>query len=68
MSDEFKYNLANERIEEERQTMIAKASSKLNVIGTEDCTECGLPIPQARRDAAPFATLCITCATLKERG
>lgn len=29
--------------------------------GTEDCVECGDPIPEARRKAVPGVTTCVTC-------
>jgi len=32
-----------------------------------ECNECGETIPQARREAVPGVTMCIHCASLKER-
>lgn len=29
--------------------------------GTEDCVECGDPIPEARRTALPGVTTCVPC-------
>ncbi len=29
--------------------------------GTEDCIECGEPIPEARRKAVPGVTTCVSC-------
>ena len=31
--------------------------------GTEDCIECGDPIPEARRRALPGVTTCVPCQT-----
>ncbi|WP_254914246.1 TraR/DksA family transcriptional regulator [Billgrantia desiderata] len=31
------------------------------------CEECSVEIPQARRLAAPWATTCIGCQSLRER-
>ncbi|WP_413615731.1 TraR/DksA family transcriptional regulator [Halomonas cupida] len=32
-----------------------------------DCEECGNEIPAARREAAPWATTCIECQSIRER-
>ena len=32
------------------------------------CERCGQDIPQERLDAVPYATLCVTCRQLEERG
>lgn len=32
-----------------------------------DCEECGDEIPAARRQAAPWATTCVACQSLRER-
>lgn len=32
--------------------------------GSELCTECGRPIPAARRAVAPFARRCVECQEL----
>ncbi|OLO05081.1 TraR/DksA C4-type zinc finger protein [Salinicola socius] len=31
-----------------------------------DCEECGTEIPEARRQAAPWATTCIDCQSIRE--
>jgi len=31
------------------------------------CVKCGKPIPEARLEAVPYATLCIECKRLEER-
>jgi phage/conjugal plasmid C-4 type zinc finger TraR family protein len=35
--------------------------------GTEDCIECGEPIPQARRRALPGVTTCVPCQSGRDR-
>lgn len=32
----------------------------------DDCEECGEQIPAARRQAAPWATTCIECQSIRE--
>ncbi|SDG27587.1 phage/conjugal plasmid C-4 type zinc finger protein, TraR family [Onishia taeanensis] len=32
-----------------------------------DCEECGDEIPAARREAAPWATTCIECQSIREK-
>lgn len=34
--------------------------------GAEECEECGIDIPAARRKAAPWAVCCIDCQSLRE--
>jgi len=34
--------------------------------GSPYCVECGLPIPEARREALPWATLCVPCKELED--
>lgn len=34
--------------------------------GTTHCIECGEPIPEARRQAVPGCTLCVTCQAQRE--
>ncbi len=35
--------------------------------GTKECTECGKPIPDARRAAMPGVHLCVSCQELDDR-
>ena len=35
--------------------------------GQDDCEECGIEIPAARRRAAPWAVCCVECASIRER-
>ncbi len=32
------------------------------------CMDCGRPIPAERLEALPYATLCVTCQSKRERG
>nr|WP_255596822.1 TraR/DksA C4-type zinc finger protein [Cognatishimia sp. MH4019] len=43
------------------------ARSAVRQVGNSDCVECGRQIPEARRQAAPFADRCIDCQQDKER-
>lgn len=51
----------------ERISGVAAVREKLQGQGSDECLECGVDIPEARRRAAPLATCCIDCASLKER-
>lgn len=51
----------------ERISGVAAVREKLQGQGSDECLECGVEIPQARRRAAAWATCCIDCASLKER-
>lgn len=64
---------AEERVEEEREALIADVRAAARRQGTYQdgieilvCT-CGEPIPEARRRAMPGARLCIDCATFAEQ-
>lgn len=57
-------------LEENLQSTIAQIDRALGKIaqGTYGrCDECGGLIPDARLEAAPFATLCVDCKRLEER-
>ncbi|MFG3398683.1 TraR/DksA C4-type zinc finger protein [Pseudomonas sp. NPDC077408] len=51
----------------DRISGVAVVREKLQGQGSDECLECGVEIPEARRRAAPWATCCIDCASLKER-
>lgn len=38
-----------------------------NTAAAHHCDECGAEIPQARRQAVPGCTLCVSCADVHER-
>jgi phage/conjugal plasmid C-4 type zinc finger TraR family protein len=47
---------------------ILRAQSRLPTgAGTADCVECGVPIPDARRQAVPGVRLCVVCQEQKDR-
>ena len=45
---------------------VAMVRERLQGQGAEECEECGLDIPEARRRAAPWSTRCAPCQTAKE--
>ena len=45
---------------------VAMVRERLQGQGAEECEECGLDIPAARRRAAPWAVCCIDCQSLRE--
>ncbi len=45
---------------------VALVQARLQGQGAEECEECGLMIPHARRRAAPWAVLCVECQSLAE--
>lgn len=50
--------------------MEAALSSRLSLYipnPDPECEDCGQEIPQARRDAAPWATTCIECQGIREQ-
>lgn len=50
-----------------RQRRIENARRALAGSGATHCADCGEPIPEARRRAAPFARRCATCQSERER-
>ena len=58
-------------LEENAQAAIAQIDRALRKIeggNYGDCDKCGKPIGEERLNVAPFATLCIECKRLEERG
>lgn len=58
-------------LEENVEEIVAEIDAALQRIaaGTYGaCARCGQPIPEARLDAVPYATLCLDCRRLEERG
>lgn len=47
---------------------IRRALAKLDEGNYGLCDKCGKPISEGRLQAAPFATLCVDCKRLEERG
>ena len=46
---------------------VALVQARLQGQGAEECEECGIEIPEARRRAAPWAVCCVECQSLRER-
>ena len=46
---------------------VALVRERLLVQGAEECEECGLMIPHARRKAYPSAVCCVECQSVRER-
>ena len=45
---------------------VAMVRGRLQGQGAEECEECGIEIPEARRRAAPWAVCCVECQSLRE--
>lgn len=46
---------------------VALVQARLQGQGAEECEECGIEIPAARRKAYPSAVCCVDCRSLRER-
>lgn len=46
---------------------VALVQARLQGQGAEECEECGIDIPEARRKAYPSAVCCVECQSLRER-
>ena len=46
---------------------VALVQARLQGQGAEECEDCGIEIPEARRRAAPWAVCCVDCQGLRER-
>ena len=60
----------DESLEENAEELVRDIDRALGKIadGTYGtCERCGTTIPQARLDAVPYATLCLSCRQLEER-
>lgn len=60
-------DLASEIMERRLENALATRHRPLPVATDPDCEDCGNEIPQARRQAVPWATTCIGCQNLRER-
>ena len=50
----------------DQQLAAQRALSAATAVTTPECEDCGLDIPQARRQAAPHVTTCIDCQSIRE--
>lgn len=64
----FAFDLAAERAEQERQAGIRQAQAALNQPGEVQCIDCGVEISLARRQVMPSAIRCHKCQTFFEKG
>jgi phage/conjugal plasmid C-4 type zinc finger TraR family protein len=59
-------DLADERIEQERQAGVADVRRRLAEPGTIICLDCDQEIPAERRRALPSAVRCVACQEHQE--
>jgi phage/conjugal plasmid C-4 type zinc finger TraR family protein len=67
MLSNIHFELAEERVCQERDAKVAKVRADLKKAGASECVDCGGSISNARRLAYPSATRCIDCQTEAER-
>ncbi|KAA0011162.1 TraR/DksA family transcriptional regulator [Billgrantia pellis] len=60
-------DIATELMERRLEGALANRHRPLPVATDPYCEECGIEIPAARRQAAPWATTCIVCQSHRER-
>ncbi len=53
-------------VEEERERSARAVRAAVTRPGNAECANCGKPISEARRQAAPFAERCIECQSRHE--
>lgn len=63
-----KADIATELMERRLEAALVNRPAWIGVdMAREECDDCGNEIPAARRDAAPWATTCIECQSIRER-
>ncbi|MCF1433381.1 MULTISPECIES: TraR/DksA C4-type zinc finger protein [Rhizobium/Agrobacterium group] len=67
MLSNLHFELAEERVEQERDAKVEAARADLKKAGATECLDCGHAIPQARRFAYPSAIRCFDCQVSIER-
>ena len=67
MNREDRLEAVTESHDAARQRQIENARRALKGSGARHCADCGEPIPEARRRAAPFARRCAACQSERER-
>lgn len=60
-------DIATELMEHRLAGALANRQRQVMVATDPDCEDCGHLIPEARRKAAPWATTCIDCQSIRER-
>lgn len=53
-------------IEQSLEATLARRATLATQATNDECTDCGYEIPAARRQAAPWATTCIGCQSIRE--
>ncbi|HLV82927.1 MAG TPA: TraR/DksA C4-type zinc finger protein [Devosia sp.] len=53
-------------VDAERIAGVSLVRAQLQGSGSDECLSCGADIPQGRREAAPWATLCVACQEIKD--
>ena len=53
-------------IQQSLEATLANRARLATQAANDDCTDCGDEIPSARREAAPWATTCIGCQSIRE--
>lgn len=64
---ESDFELAERRVDQERNALVDAVRAQLTHAGTSDCIDCGCTISLARRRVYPAATRCLDCQTDFER-
>ncbi len=62
-----KADIANELIEMTLEGALASRLQPTAWVASNECEECGELIPDARRQAAPWAATCIECQSIREQ-
>ena len=57
----FDIELAEARVEMERDAGLAKVREALTACGADECIDCGVVISERRRQAMPSARRCADC-------
>ena len=65
--DEFVLVAAEQAVDLETAARVGRVQDAVRGQGSDDCNDCGAPIDDARRQAAPFAVRCVQCQTAAER-
>lgn len=67
LAGNFAVELAEHRVAAERDASVRRIHLAVYDDGAPVCEDCGQPIPEERRRAAPFARRCIACQTAFEK-
>ncbi|MCD1634474.1 TraR/DksA C4-type zinc finger protein [Martelella mediterranea] len=67
MNREARLEAVTEGHDAARRRRIESARRALAASGAKECADCGEPIPEPRRKAAPFARRCAACQSECER-